>query len=47
VQSLIRAHHWPPSVIDALFLDAQDFKGLIYQYNDLVEVYNEQKKQQK
>ncbi len=35
VKSVIRGHHYPPDVVDELFLDDKDHWGLEWLYNDL------------
>ena len=35
IKSIIREHHFPPQVIDALFVDDQDYHGLEWWYNDV------------
>jgi hypothetical protein len=42
--SLTREHHWPPSVLEGLFFDAEDYLGLYFWFNDLKEVEEEMKK---
>lgn len=37
VKSVIRAHHYPPDIVDKLFLDDQDHHGIEWLYNDLKE----------
>jgi hypothetical protein len=37
IKSVIREHHYPPQVIDLLFLDEQDHEGIIWLYNDINE----------
>ncbi len=44
VKSVIRVHHYPPSVIDELFLDEKDHHGLEWLYNDILDEQNELKK---
>jgi hypothetical protein len=41
--SLTREHHWPPSVLEGLFFDAEDYKGLFFWYEDLKQVHKELK----
>ena len=38
VKSVVREHHFTPAVIDAFFIDAIDWHGLEYWYNDVKEV---------
>ncbi len=42
--SLVRENHWPPSVLEGLFFDREDYLGLIFWYEDLLEVNDELKK---
>jgi hypothetical protein len=44
IVSLIREHHWPPDIISGLFIDDQDYEGVEFLYNDLVEMHAELKK---
>jgi len=44
VKSVVREHHWAPDQIGALYFDAADYQGLVYWYNDVVEVSNEIKR---
>lgn len=37
VKSVTRSHHYPPDVIDELFLDDNDYHGLEWLYNDVIE----------
>lgn len=39
--TVVREHHWPPHIIDNLFLDDQDYKGLEFWYNDICKVHEE------
>lgn len=41
IKSVVREHHFTPDVIDALFFDAQDHRGLEFWYNDIVQVHKE------
>ncbi len=41
IKSIIREHHFGPSIIDAFFLDAIDYNGLDFYYNDIKEVNRE------
>jgi hypothetical protein len=36
--SLTRVHHWPPSVLEGLFFDGEDYDGLYFQIEDAHEV---------
>lgn len=37
VKSVVRNYHWTPDIIGSLFFDAEDYEGLEYWYNDVVE----------
>lgn len=37
VKTVVRGRGWTPSVIDNLYLDAVDFHGLEFWYNDVLE----------
>ncbi len=37
VRSVAREYHWPPDKIGGFFIDAQDFFGLEFWYNDIIE----------
>ena len=43
IWSVVREHHWPPEVIDGLYLDSADHFGLEFWYDDLIEVHKELK----
>jgi hypothetical protein len=43
IKTIIREHHWPPHVIDNLFLDDQDNWGLEYIYNDILDAIEKMK----
>jgi hypothetical protein len=36
--SLTREHHWPPSVLEGLFFDREDYEGLQFWIDDLIEM---------
>lgn len=36
IKTVVREHHWEPSIIGRLFLDDQDEEGLLYWYEDVV-----------
>lgn len=38
VKSIVREHNWAPNIIEDLYLDNIDFKGLIFWYNDVQEM---------
>jgi len=44
VKTVVREFKWPPTVIDNLFVDDVDYKGLIFWYNDVAQVQKEIKK---
>lgn len=37
IKSVVREHHWAPSVVGALYFDNEDYLGLEYWYNDVTE----------
>lgn len=41
ILTVVRQLHWPPSIIGGLFLDDEDYEGLIYWYNDVCKVNSE------
>lgn len=46
VRSVAREFHWPPKTIGGFFIDAQDYLGLEFWYNDVKEA-NDQLKSKK
>lgn len=44
VKSIIREYHWTPKDIDNLFFDDDDYHGIFYIFNDLVEANEQVKK---
>jgi hypothetical protein len=46
VRSVVREHHWPPDKIGGLFVDAIDYEGLEFWYDDLMDVNNKLKEAQ-
>lgn len=36
IKTVVREHKWAPDKIDALFVDSEDYHGLIYWYDDVV-----------
>jgi hypothetical protein len=47
VRTVVREHHWPPHKIGGFFLDAIDYNGLEYWFNDVNNYYDEIKKARK
>lgn len=43
IKSVVREHHFTPSVIDAFFIDDADYHGIEFWYNDIKEVTKELK----
>jgi hypothetical protein len=41
---VINEHHWPPSVIDAMYLDSLDYHGIGYWYDNAKEMHDKLKK---
>lgn len=37
----MREYHWSPSTIGDLFFDDDDYEGIVWIYNDMVEVQKE------
>lgn len=44
IASVVREHHWAPDQIGALFIDSQDYQGLEFWYDDVMEMTAEIKK---
>ncbi len=38
IKTVVREHHWPPHIIKELYLDNEDYQGLEYWYEDVIEV---------
>lgn len=47
IRSVVREHHWPPSVIGGLFIDSEDRHGLGYWYEDVKEHVDSMKPKKK
>jgi hypothetical protein len=43
IVTVVREHHWLPEEIAKLKLDDEDYKGLGFWYNDVINVINELK----
>lgn len=43
IKDVVREHHWPPDKIGGLFVDGQDYNGLVFWSNDVREVYKKNK----
>lgn len=41
IKSVVRTFQWTPEVIDNLYFDDIDYHGLIFWYNDVIEVSKE------
>jgi len=41
VKTIIREYNWTPEIIDKMYLDDWDYHGIIWHYNDIVEVNKE------
>ena len=41
ILTVVREHHWPPSTLHKLYLDAKDHEGLEYWYKDVKKVAEE------
>jgi hypothetical protein len=35
---IVREQHWAPEQVGALYFDGQDYQGLLFWYNDVIEV---------
>lgn len=44
---MVREHHYSPAELGDFYLDAVDFYGLEYWYNDVVSMHEEMKKASK
>jgi len=44
---VVREHHWQPQILSEMYLDDQDHRGVVFWYNDIVEVNKEMKTQNK
>lgn len=38
IRSVVREHDWPPHIVGGLFVDAVDYEGLEFWYEDCVEM---------
>ncbi len=38
LKSIVREYKWTPDVIGSLFFDRQDYTGLLYWYDDVIEI---------
>jgi len=38
IKSIVDYHHWSPNVIDEMYADDLDFKGLSYWYDEIVRI---------
>lgn len=45
IRSIVREYKWPPHVIDELYVDDIDHHGLIFWYNDVLDMHEQLKKQ--
>jgi hypothetical protein len=41
IKTVVREYKWLPKQIGSLFIDAQDYLGIEFWYNDSVEVHKE------
>ncbi len=44
IKTVQREYKWPPDKIDGLFFDRADHHGLLWYYDDILHLDNEQKK---
>lgn len=47
IKTVVREHHWAPSVVGALFFDKGEYDSLDFWYNDIVTVDKEMKEKTK
>lgn len=45
IKEVVREHHWLPNEIGSLFIDSQDYLGLVYWSQDVRDVYKKSKSQ--
>lgn len=43
ISTVVGQYNWPPNVIDSLYLDSEDYKGLEYWYDRVCEIVAELK----
>jgi len=41
IKSVVREFHWTPKKIESLYCDDADFFGLMFWYNDVLEMHKE------
>lgn len=41
IKSVVRQYHWPPQVIEELYHDNIDYRGLEYWYHDVEAIVKE------
>jgi hypothetical protein len=44
IKTVVREHHFSPAQVGDFYLDAQDYQGLEWYYNDVRQVMDEMKK---
>ena len=44
IKSLVRFHHWTPQQLSEMYIDDEDYLGLLYWYEDLKDYDKEVKK---
>jgi len=44
IKTIVREYKWSPDIIGDLFFDREDYRGLYYWYDDVIEMVEEQKK---
>lgn len=47
IKSVVREHHFSPAVLGDFYLDAIDYQGLVFWYDDVVKVSEELKAKSK
>lgn len=44
IKSVVGEYKWPPDIIGGLFIDSQDYEGLEFWYNRVIEINEELEK---
>lgn len=43
IKTVAREYKWPPEVLGGLYFDDQDYEGLVFWYNDVLEMIEKAK----
>jgi hypothetical protein len=38
IMSIVDYHHWSPKIIEKMYCDDYDFKGLVFWYDELIRI---------